>query len=205
MAPPSGVAPTPVVGGDDPTASRQRQRRQRLGIARARPACRPRCPLPHDPTPAARCRASRPAVTASAAYRYRRPRAPFGNGDRPTPSGPPSASELLATNNVFQTSQDQRSDIVAPICPPSKRRSPRRGCSGALRYSPTLRLYASYSSNNGVDQFGDERLLAAVVPGPVLCRHARIGQRAARPRSDRSRQRPVRCRAEIRCRPTPRR
>lgn len=91
--------------------------------------------------------------------------APLDLGNRPYAFRPSIGVELLATNNVFQTSQDQRSDIVATISPSIEAAVATSRLAGTLRYSPTLHLYATYSGNNGIDQIGDGRLLAALVPG----------------------------------------
>lgn len=90
---------------------------------------------------------------------------PFELGNRPYAFRPSIGIELLATNNLFQTSQDQRGDFVGMISPTIEAAVSTSRLAGALRYTPTLRLYANYPSNNGVDQFGDGQLLAAVVPG----------------------------------------
>ena len=65
---------------------------------------------------------------------------------------------------MFQTS-DARGDIVTTIAPSLEAAIATTRLSGTLRYTPALRLYATYSSQNGVDQVGDGRLLAALVPG----------------------------------------
>ena len=76
----------------------------------------------------------------------------------------PIRVEVLATDNVFQTS-DARGDIVTTIAPSLEAAIATTRLTGTLRYTPALRLYATYSSQDGIDQVGDGRLLAALVPG----------------------------------------
>ena len=90
---------------------------------------------------------------------------PFDLGNRPYAIRPSIGVEVLATNNVFQTSPARRSDIVTTIAPSLEAAISTTRLYGTLRYTPALRLYATYSSQDGVDQVGDGRLLAALVPG----------------------------------------
>jgi uncharacterized protein (PEP-CTERM system associated) len=89
---------------------------------------------------------------------------PLDLGNRPYAIRPSIGVEVLATNNVFQTS-DARGDIVTTIAPSLEAAIATTRLNGTLRYSPALRLYATYSNQDGVDQVGDGRLLAALVPG----------------------------------------
>ena len=57
------------------------------------------------------------------------------------------------------------SDIVTTIAPSLEAAIATTRLYGTLRYTPAVRLYATYSSQDGVDQVGDGRLLAALVPG----------------------------------------
>jgi uncharacterized protein (PEP-CTERM system associated) len=89
---------------------------------------------------------------------------PFDLGNRPYAIRPSIGVEVLATDNVFQTS-DARGDIVTTIAPSLEAAIATTRLTGTLRYTPALHLYANYSSQNGIDQIGDGRLLAALVPG----------------------------------------
>jgi uncharacterized protein (PEP-CTERM system associated) len=89
---------------------------------------------------------------------------PFDLGNRPYAIRPAIGVEVLATDNVFQTSV-ARGDIVTTIAPSLEAAIATTRLTGTLRYTPALRLYATYSSQDGVDQVGDGRLLAALVPG----------------------------------------
>jgi uncharacterized protein (PEP-CTERM system associated) len=89
---------------------------------------------------------------------------PLDLGNRPYAIRPSIGVEVLATNNVFQTS-DARGDIVTTVAPSLEAAIATTRLNGTLRYTPALRLYATYSNQDGVDQVGDGRLLAALVPG----------------------------------------
>jgi uncharacterized protein (PEP-CTERM system associated) len=89
---------------------------------------------------------------------------PFDLGNRPYAIRPSIGVGILATDNVFQTPNAQ-GDIVTTIAPSLEAAIATTRLTGTLRYTPALRLYANYSSQNGVDQVGDGRLLAALVPG----------------------------------------
>ncbi|HEY2255556.1 MAG TPA: TIGR03016 family PEP-CTERM system-associated outer membrane protein [Variovorax sp.] len=89
---------------------------------------------------------------------------PFDLGNRPYAIRPSIGVEVLATDNVFQTSV-ARGDIVSTIAPSLEAAIATTRLNGTLRYTPALRLYGTYSSQDGVDQVGDGRLLAALVPG----------------------------------------
>ncbi len=89
---------------------------------------------------------------------------PLDLGSRPYAIRPSIGVEVLATNNVFQTS-DARGDVVTTIAPSIEGAVATTRLNGTLRYTPALRLYATYSNQDGIDQVGDGRLLAALVPG----------------------------------------
>ncbi len=88
-------------------------------------------------------------------------------GNRPYAIRPSIGVGVLATDNLFQTSSDRRSDIVTTLAPSIEAAVSTVRLSGSLRYTPALRLYASDTSQNGLDQVGDGQLLAALIPGTL--------------------------------------
>lgn len=92
-------------------------------------------------------------------------RMPFELGNRPYAIRPSIGIELLGTDNLFQSNTNQRSDLVTTIAPSLEGAISTTRLSGSLRYTPALRLYAANSNQDGVEQVGDGRLLAALVPG----------------------------------------
>ena len=89
---------------------------------------------------------------------------PFDLGNRPYAIRPSIGVEVLGTNNVFQTPV-ANGDVVTTIAPSLEAAISTTRLNGTLRYTPALRLYAINSSQDGVDQVGDGRLLAALAPG----------------------------------------
>jgi len=89
---------------------------------------------------------------------------PFDPGNRAFAIRPSIGVDVLATDNLFQTRQDARSDIVTTIAPSIEAAIATPRMSGVLRYTPALRLYATYSNQDGIDQTGDGQFLAALVP-----------------------------------------
>lgn len=169
-APPAGgAAPTPVVtgGGAPPTPAVP-------GDSTVTPTATPVLespalgPLSGPDTPVNR---SSPAAGTLPGFASTAPGlgaagigTPLDLGSRPYAIRPSIGVEVLATNNVFQTS-DARGDIVTTIAPSIEGAVATTRLNGTLRYSPALRLYATYSNQDGIDQVGDGRLLAAVAPG----------------------------------------
>jgi uncharacterized protein (PEP-CTERM system associated) len=90
---------------------------------------------------------------------------PFDLGNRPYAIRPSIGIEVLGTNNLFQTNYDQRSDVVTTIAPRLEAAVDTPRLSGSLRYAPALRLYGTYSNQDGLEQVGDGQLLAMAVPG----------------------------------------
>jgi uncharacterized protein (PEP-CTERM system associated) len=90
---------------------------------------------------------------------------PFDPGNRAFAIRPSIGVDVLGTNNLFQTKQDPRSDVVTTIAPSIEAAIATTRMYGMLRYTPALRLYGTYSGQNGIDQTGDGRFLAALVPG----------------------------------------
>ena len=88
-------------------------------------------------------------------------------GNRPYAIRPSIGVGVLATDNLFQTNVDRRSDIVTTIAPSIEAAISTIRMSGSLRYAPALRLYANNSDQNGVDQVGDGQFLAALIPGAL--------------------------------------
>ena len=85
---------------------------------------------------------------------------PFDLGNRPYAIRPSIGVEVMGTNNVFQTPVPA-SDIVTTIAPTLEAAIDTPRLYGTLRYTPAVNLYATYSANDGVNQVGDGRLLAA--------------------------------------------
>jgi len=89
-------------------------------------------------------------------------------GNRPYVIRPSIGVGVLATDNLFQTNTDRRSDLVTTIAPSIEAAISTIRLSGSLRYTPALRLYASNTDQNGLDQVGDGKLLAALIPGALF-------------------------------------
>ena len=89
---------------------------------------------------------------------------PLDLGNRPFAIRPSIGIELLGTNNVFQSNQNARGDIVTTIAPSLEAAVDTSRMSGSLRYTPALQLYGTYSNQDGINQVGDGQLLAALVP-----------------------------------------
>lgn len=164
VAPPSSVAPAPVAGSD-PAASTTTITTPALESPALGPLAGRDTPLLPRPYAGGTLPGFATSGYGIGGYGISGLATPFELGNRPYAFRPSLGVELLATNNLFQTSQDQRGDFVAMISPTIEAAVSTARLSGALRYSPTLRLYANYPNNNGFDQFGDAMLLAAVVPG----------------------------------------
>jgi uncharacterized protein (PEP-CTERM system associated) len=93
---------------------------------------------------------------------------PLDLGNRPFAIRPSIGVDVLGTNNLFQTTFDTRSDIVTTIAPRLEAAIDTPRMSGALRYTPAVHLYGTYSNLDGVDQVGDGQLLAMLVPGMLF-------------------------------------
>jgi uncharacterized protein (PEP-CTERM system associated) len=89
---------------------------------------------------------------------------PFELGNRPYAIRPSIGISVLGTNNLFQTNQNVVGDIVTTIAPSLEAAVATPRMSGQLRYTPALRLYGTYSNQDGVDQIGNGQFLAALVP-----------------------------------------
>lgn len=92
---------------------------------------------------------------------------PFELGNRTFGVRPSIGVDVLGTNNLFQTKQDPRSDVVVTIAPSLEAAISTSRMSGVLRYTPALRLYGTYSNQNGLEQIGDGQFLGSVVPGTL--------------------------------------
>ncbi|HKU93790.1 MAG TPA: TIGR03016 family PEP-CTERM system-associated outer membrane protein [Vineibacter sp.] len=88
---------------------------------------------------------------------------PFDLGNRPYAIRPSIGVEALATNDKART--DGRSNVVTTIAPSLEAAVDTSRLFGTLRYTPALRLYGTRFNQIDVDQVGDGRLLAALVPG----------------------------------------
>jgi uncharacterized protein (PEP-CTERM system associated) len=72
-----------------------------------------------------------------------------------------------ATNNVFQTRDDTRSDTFIGITPSILINGESTRIRASLNYEPTAQLYATYTSQNRVTQIGGGQLLAELLPGAL--------------------------------------
>ena len=90
---------------------------------------------------------------------------PLVLGNRPFALQPAIAIDVLATNNVFQTRSDARSDIITTITPSITGMVSTTRLIGSFSYVPSVSLYNTYSSQNALYQIGSGELLAAIVPG----------------------------------------
>lgn len=84
---------------------------------------------------------------------------PFELGNRTFGFQPSVAVEVLGSNRL----QNGRSKIVTTVAPGIEAAVDSVRLSGSLRYTPALHMYGTYWG--GVDQIGDGRLLAALLPG----------------------------------------
>lgn len=100
--------------------------------------------------------------------------APFG-GPAPPPEAPGRAWNVTpsiavgvgATNNVYQTRNDTRSDTFIGITPAILIDGGTSRVRASLNYAPTAQLYATYTDQNRVMQFGNGQLLAELLPGAL--------------------------------------
>lgn len=69
-----------------------------------------------------------------------------------------------ATNNVFQTRDDTRSDTFIGITPGIVVDGGTARIRATLNYTPSAQLYATYTSENHVSQFGNGQILAELLP-----------------------------------------
>lgn len=88
---------------------------------------------------------------------------PIDLGDRSFAIQPSVGVEVLGTTNLSRTGQNARREIVTTLAPSLEVAADTLRLSGYLRYTPALRFYGT--DWNGVDQIGDARLLAALLPG----------------------------------------
>ncbi|MBR0670166.1 TIGR03016 family PEP-CTERM system-associated outer membrane protein [Neoroseomonas soli] len=85
--------------------------------------------------------------------------------DRPWSVQPRLTLEVLATDNVFLSANDTRSDVITSVTPGITLNVSTPRLLGTISYDPTARFYATYTNQNRVDQYGSGQLLAAVIPG----------------------------------------
>lgn len=73
-----------------------------------------------------------------------------------------------ATDNVFQTSSDARSDTFLDITPAIVIDGSTARIRATVSYAPSARLYATYTDQNNVAQIGSGQVLAELVPGALF-------------------------------------
>ena len=100
--------------------------------------------------------------------------APFGGPSPPAePTGrawnvvPGIAAMVGATNNVYQTHDNARSDAFFLITPSILVEGASARIRATLNYAPTAQLYATYTDQNTVTQFGNGQILAELLPGAL--------------------------------------
>ncbi len=72
-----------------------------------------------------------------------------------------------ATNNVYQTRDDARSDALFLITPSILIEGASTRVRATLNYAPTAQLYATYTDQNTVMQLGNGQILAELLPGAL--------------------------------------
>lgn len=88
------------------------------------------------------------------------------------PEGPPRAWTVTpgiglavgATNNVYQTAHDARSDVFLDITPSILVDGNTARVRATISYAPSARLYATYTDQNTFPQLGSGQILAELVP-----------------------------------------
>lgn len=101
--------------------------------------------------------------------------APFATA-APVTEGPARAWTIIpsievvggATNNVFQTRDNARSDAFIGITPGIVIDGGSSRISATLTYAPSAQLYATYTSENRVNQFGNGQILAELIPDALF-------------------------------------
>lgn len=81
---------------------------------------------------------------------------------------PSIAVDVGATDNVFQTHSDRRSDVFTYITPAILIDGATPRLSVQINYAPSARLYATYTDQNTVAQLGNAHILAELVPGSLF-------------------------------------
>jgi uncharacterized protein (PEP-CTERM system associated) len=77
---------------------------------------------------------------------------------------PSLAVQLLATDNVNQTSRGQRSDLITSIIPSIFGTVDTSRLRGTLGYSPSIQIYASETDQNRISHIYNGQALATLVP-----------------------------------------
>jgi len=104
---------------------------------------------------------------------------PFGvgfAGADEAPEGPARAWNISpaitvgvgATNNVYQSSSDARSDLFFGITPSIVVDGSSTRVRATLSYAPSARLYATYTDQNNVAQIGNAQVLAELIPNTLF-------------------------------------
>ena len=81
---------------------------------------------------------------------------------------PSIAIDVGASNNVFQTRNDTRSDVFTNITPGILIAGASNRVRATISYAPTATGYATYTSQNSFAQFGNAQILAELVPDALF-------------------------------------
>nr|WP_314071050.1 TIGR03016 family PEP-CTERM system-associated outer membrane protein [uncultured Roseococcus sp.] len=73
--------------------------------------------------------------------------------------------QVMGTDNVFQTAQNRRSDMITTIMPSLILGADTSRLQGVLNYSPNIQIYANTRGQNRMDQRFNGQGLATLVPG----------------------------------------
>ena len=81
---------------------------------------------------------------------------------------PSIAVDVGATDNVFQTHSDRRRDVFTLITPGILIEGGTQRLRAVINYAPTGQLYATYTDQNQVTQFGNAQITAELIPGSLF-------------------------------------
>lgn len=77
---------------------------------------------------------------------------------------PSVAVDLLATDNVFQTSRDRKADLITTIAPSIIMNVDTPRLTGLVNYAPRFLFYSRYGSENRIDQLFNGQMVATIIP-----------------------------------------
>lgn len=80
---------------------------------------------------------------------------------------PSIAVDIGATDNVYQTHSDRRRDAFTVITPGILIDGATERLRAVINYAPSARLYATYTDQNQISQYGNGMVLAELVPGSL--------------------------------------
>ncbi len=93
------------------------------------------------------------------------PAAPAQPNNRPWQVVPSLGLQLLATDNLFQSTTNRRSDLVTTITPGVLLSADTSWLRGLINYTPNVQLYANTTSQDRVDHRFNGQALATIIPG----------------------------------------